>query len=275
MLGIAAPSTTSTTSLLSFIKPAETKFSTALTPDLAKVPSLSKSSFSFTVDLNSSAKLKAIELLKKKPIEKSNPNFIKHRGTETGKKRALEQLSREEEENSQKKQKLDKPIDAAEQARKDKIQKILEASSSHTELIKAHELSVQDEYFGKLEKKEMMEEKMLNTMKVECKAVICLTCKYKAFSAAPRCKDESHPLKVVDAEKRFYECENCTNRVVTLFRIPKQSCSNCQSSKWKRTGMIRDKKCLIGNELSIRGDEETFIGNIQTKGNLNLCVAEE
>lgn len=134
---------------------------------------------------------------------------------------------------------------------------------------------MEDEYFGKLEKKEMMEEKMLNTMKVDCKAVICLTCKYKAFSAAQRCKDERHPLKVVDAEKRFYECENCTNRVTTLFRIPKQSCSNCQGSNWKRVGMIREKKCLLGEGLSIRGDEEAFIGSVQTKGNLNLCVADE
>lgn len=249
------------------------KFSSNLTASLSKVPSLSKNDFSFTVDFNSNAKSKAIEILKNKPIEKSNPNFIKYRGTESGKKRVLEQLSREESENEQKKRKMDDTVDAAEQEHKDRIQRILNASSSHTELIKAHELSVQDEYFGKLEKKELMEEKMLNTKKVDCKAVICLTCKYKAFSAAPRCKDEKHPLKVIDAEKRFYECEDCGNRVTTLFRIPKQSCSNCQSSKWKRAGMIREKKCTIGLELSVRGDEEVFLGSLQSKANVNLCVS--
>lgn len=111
---------------------------------------------------------------------------------------------------------------------------------------------------------------------MECKAVICLQCKYKAFSAAERCKNERHKLKVVDAEKRFYECEDCGNRTITLFRIPKISCSNCQGSRWKRCGMIRDKSALKSSEpLSIRGDEETFIGSLQSNGNINLCVADE
>lgn len=137
ILGCAAPSAKSTPPALTpFTNAAELKFSTKLSPNLTKAPSLSKKNFSFTVDLNSSAKSKAIELLKKKPIEKSNPNFIKHRGTETGKKRALEQLTREEEENAQKKQKLDtNTVDPIEQTRRDKIKRILEASSSHKVVI--------------------------------------------------------------------------------------------------------------------------------------------
>lgn len=155
----------------------------------------------------------------------------------------------------------------------ERIQRILEAKSSHQDLVRARENSEQDKYFSKLEKKEMMEEKMLNTMKVECKAVVCPVCKYKAFTAAERCKTERHPFKVVEAEKRFFECEDCGNRVVSLYRIPKISCANCQSSRWKRTGMIREKKMLVGEQLSIRGDEETFLGSVQTQGNLNLCVS--
>lgn len=117
---------------------------------------------------------------------------------------------------------------------------------------------------------------MLNTMKMECKAVICQQCKYTAFSAAQRCKDERHPLKVIDAQKRFYQCEDCGNRVTTLFRIPKDTCQNCHGSRWKRTGMIREKKVMrVADELSIRGDEEMYLGSVSAKGNMNLCVSEE
>lgn len=106
--------------------------------------------------------------------------------------------------------------------------------------------------------------------------VICQQCKYKALSAAQLCRDENHKLKVVDAEKRFFECEDCGNRTITLNRIPKISCKNCQSSRWKRTGMIRDKSLLKSDQtLSIRGGEETFLGCRNSNGNINLCVADE
>lgn len=247
--------------------------------DMNKAPQLSRGDFTFSlggssgsVGSSQSAKAKAIAVLKSKPIEKSNPNFIKYRGTEVGKKRINDLLPNESDENAQKKRKLDADVEAF---KNERIQSILNAKSSHTDLVEQHELNVQDQYFNKLEKKEAMEEKMVNTKQVACKAVICLQCKYKAFSAAQRCKDEKHPLKVVDGEKRFYECEDCGNRTITLFRIPKTSCTNCHGSRWKRCGMIRDRKDVnVGEKLSIRGDEEVFLGSTSSKGNLNLCVAE-
>lgn len=250
------------------------------TVDLQKTPSLSRDCFSFSIGKspvggrgnNDLAKAKAAAILQKKPIGKSNPNFIKYRGTEAGKKRAHSVLE-SEEESAQKKQKF---ADEVEKFKNERIKLLLAARSSHSDLVEAHETNVQEQYFNKLEKKEAMEEKMLNTTKMECKAVVCLQCKYKAFSAAQRCKDENHKLKVIDAEKRFYECEDCKNRTITLFRIPKISCSNCQGSRWKRTGMIRDKSAInAGQPLSIRGDEEMFIGSVSTASNINLCVAPE
>lgn len=246
--------------------------------DLSKAPKLSRTDFTFTLNDssgsfgNQSAKARAIELLKSKPMEKSNPNYIKYRGTETGKKRLLEILPNESDESAQKKRKLEAEVEAF---KNERIQSIVNAKSSHMDLVQQHQLNAQDQYFNKLEKKEAMEEKMVNTKQVACKAVICLQCKYKAFSAAQRCKDEKHPLKVVDGEKRFYECEDCGNRTVTLFRIPKTSCTNCKGSRWKRCGMIRDRKDVnVGEHLSIRGDEEMYLGSVSSKGNLNLCVAE-
>lgn len=239
------------------------------------VPQLKQDGFSFefNVSLRKSelSKTKALEILKKKPIEKSNPNFVKYRGTEVGKKRALDEINRlDNEQESNKKQKLD---EEAEKFRSERIKKIMEATSSHRNLIEQHHQDAADKYFDKMERKEAMEEKMLNTFKVNCKAVICLKCKYSAFSAADRCKDEKHPLKVIDAEKRFFQCLDCGNRTATLHRIPKMSCKNCQSSRWKRAAMIKERKIAqAGEELSIRGDEEKFLGSLKSKANISLCV---
>lgn len=255
--------------------------------DLNKKPSLSRDSFSFSLTSklgiaspqspanarNDHAKARAAAILQKKPIEKSNPNCIKYRGTDAGKKRAHDAIDLlSPDATAKKKQKLAEEV---EKFRNERIRQLVAAKSSHTELIEAHENTVQDQYFNKLEKKEAMEEKMLGTTQMDCKAVICLQCKYKAFSAADRCKEEKHPLKVIDASKRFFECEECGNRTVTLFRIPKISCSNCSGSRWKRCGMIRDKSAVAKQQLSIRGDEETFIGSCGIKGNLDLCVPDE
>lgn len=151
----------------------------------------------------------------------------------------------------------------------------MNATSSHTDILEVKEMERQDKYFTTLEKKEAMEEKMLNTTKVACKAVICLTCKYVALSASDRCKEERHPLKIKEAEKRFFKCKDCGNRTISLQRIPKLACKNCQSSRWERTSMMADKIVKVGEQLSIRGNEETFIGNISGSANLNLLVPDE
>jgi minichromosome maintenance protein 10 len=122
------PSTSSAPVVVGPKKPALT-FSTT--------PRLSQGNF--TVDLNISgrkmyaAKQKALDILKKKPMEKSNPNFIKYRGTEAGKKRVLDELGPEGCEATQKKSKLDE--DELEKVRKARILKIMNEKSIHSDLV--------------------------------------------------------------------------------------------------------------------------------------------
>jgi minichromosome maintenance protein 10 len=54
-----------------------------------------------------------------------------------------------------------------------KFQELMKATSKHTEILEANELLAQDQYFEKLEKKEQLELKMMETYKVPCKAVQC------------------------------------------------------------------------------------------------------
>lgn len=224
------------------------------------------------------AKANAMKLIQQSGgIKKHDPNNIK--GTEAGKKRALDKLnSSGSEENDSKKSKPngEYTLKPNKGIKSERFKKILEATSSHQNLIEQHEDEEQDKYFNKLEKKEAMEEKMLNTFKLACKAVRCIKCKYTAFSAAQICKDERHPLKVLDSFKRFFKCADCGNRTVSLEIIPLHSCKNCNSSRWEKAPMMREKKnTIMSDGLSIRGEEETYIGGMVSAGkNINLLVPD-
>lgn len=237
-----------------------------------------------TIDLNMSygniaaerAKANAAKLIQKSGgIQKADPNNIK--GTTAGKKRALDQLNGPcSDENDSKKPKPNEGSNSTGNGiMSERFKKILEATSVHQNLIRQHEDNEQEKYFNKLEKKEAMEEKMLNTFKLACKAVRCAKCKYTAFSAAQICKDDRHPLKVLDTFKRFFKCADCGNRTVSLELIPLHSCGNCSGSRWEKAAMLREKKVNLGEGLSIRGEEESFIGGQISSGkNINLLVPE-
>lgn len=224
---------------------------------------------SITKKQRDSAKLNALKWVRENgKLKKSNPNHIliskEKKEQSLKRKREIE----DEEEKKEEKLKESKKFST-------KFKEMLEATSSHVNLIEKSEEEEKEKYFGKLEIKEKMEEKMMSTFKVPCKAVICSICKYTAFSSSSLCKEMSHPLKVIDAVKRFFKCGDCGNRTVTLDVVPTTSCKKCNGSNWKRAAMMDEKKVKIpGTSLSIRGGEEKFIGSEVSNCNLNLLVPE-
>lgn len=213
------------------------------------------------------AKINAIKWIQRNgAIKKTNPNKVRttvDEKIERGTKRQRE-VNEDTEQAAKKKNILSS-----------KFKEIMAASSKHTDLIEKSDEQEKEKYFNKLEIKEKMEEKMLTTFSVDCKAVKCLICKYTAFSASDMCKEQKHPLRVTDAVKRFYKCGDCKNRTVTLDRLPSHSCKNCQSSNWIRTAMMDERRTEVpGSSLSIRGGEEKFIGSIVKNGSLDLLVPE-
>ncbi|XP_076243067.1 minichromosome maintenance 10 homolog [Calliopsis andreniformis] len=200
-------------------------------------------------------------------IKPQNPNKVrpdKEEIIERGKKRPREGENNEEKETK-------KP-----NVLSDKFKEMMKTKSSHTDLIDKSYEEEQEKYFNKLEMKERMEEKMMTTYKVACKAVKCLICKYTSFSASDICKEQKHPLRVTDAMKRFFKCGDCGNRTVSLNRIPSHSCTKCSSSNWTRAAMMDEKRTNVHvTALSIRGDEETYIGSATKDANLNLLVPDK
>lgn len=199
-------------------------------------------------------------------ITAKDPNQVRASSQEKLEKSAKRQREdNEREERNAKKAKIN-----------DKFKELLAAKSSHTDLIEKSYDEEKEKYFDKLEAKERMEEKMMSTFKVNCKAVTCLTCKYTAFSASDMCKEQRHSLRVIDAVKRFFKCADCGNRTVSLYRMPSHTCSKCNGSSWARAAMIDERRTVIAAaSLSIRGAEEQFLGSAVKNDNLNLLVPDE
>ncbi|XP_011629468.1 protein MCM10 homolog [Pogonomyrmex barbatus] len=213
------------------------------------------------------AKMNAIKWVQEHgKIKAKNPNQVR-----VSTKEKLEKNAKRQRENDEQEERSAKKINL-----NDKFKEMLEAKSSHTDLIDKSYDEEKEKYFNKLEAKERMEEKMMSTFKVNCKAVKCAICKYTAFSASDMCKEQRHPLRVIDAVKRFFKCTDCGNRTVSLNRMPSHSCGKCSSSNWARAAMMDERKtAIIAETLSIRGAEEKFLGSIVKDANLNLLVPNE
>lgn len=217
-----------------------------------------------TLTQQDTAKLDAIETIKKcGGIEKADPNDTKGHGS----KRTLEDAPKPE--NTPKKSKL-----ANDEFTSDHFKKMMAVTSRHLNLLGYRDDEEKEKYFDRLEMKEKMEEKMMNTHMVKCRAVRCLTCKYTSFSASDLCKKERHNLRTFDAIKRFFDCDNCANVITTFLIFPVEACKKCGCRKWNKCGM-KKMDTSITHSLSIRGGEQQFVNSIITNANINLLMPHD
>ena len=57
-----------------------------------------------------------------------------------------------------------------------------------------------------------------------------------------------------------------------ILMSPQECCSKCGGSKWTKTGMMAERRGpkLASEQLSIRGNEEKFLGSTQGDAQLNV-----
>jgi minichromosome maintenance protein 10 len=161
------------------LKAKESPAAAAPPKDVNFVPKLTNENITFSFSMpavgNDAAKRRAAEILKKKPLEQSNPNSIKYRGTEAGKKRIAEDFNKSLEGES-KKAKVDVPVEDEAQKKKDFIKRMMNAKSSHADLGESLERDKQQKCFDRLEKKEAMEERMASTTEMKVSLNLSFFC---------------------------------------------------------------------------------------------------
>ncbi|XP_023563819.1 protein MCM10 homolog [Octodon degus] len=207
-------------------------------------------------------KLAAIAKLRAKGqiLTKTNPNNIAR------KQKNLQDVQevKERVEKNNTSSKAEDDLEPAEKRRREQLayleseefQRILQAKSKHTGILKEAEAELQEPYFEPLVKKEQMEEKMRNIREVKCRVVTCKTCAYTHFKPLETCVSEQHDYYWHDGLKRFFKCP-CGNRSISLDRLPQKHCSNCGLYKWERDGMLKEKTGpkIGGETLLPRGEE--------------------
>ncbi|KFZ48883.1 Protein MCM10, partial [Antrostomus carolinensis] len=212
-------------------------------------------------------KLAAIHRLRAKGqiLAKTDPNSIKRKRPDVDD--VLEIVERVEKNVAQP-QEAKNDMDELEPAQKkrreqlaylesEEFQKILNAKSKHTDVLKEAEAELQEQYFQPLVKKEEMEEKMRSIKELKCRVVTCKTCNYTYFKPLETCVQDNHDYHWHDAIKRFFKC-SCGNRAISLNRLPTKPCSTCGLFKWERDGMLKEKKGpkIGGETLLPRGEEQ-------------------
>ena len=236
-----------------------------------------------------SSQSKALAILKMKgnkinKVDPNNQHRSKNRTPDT-KGKVLKRLRSDEDEsslndeenvsaNANKKQKTEPKtvMVFGKEVKVDELEAVRNKSSANTHLVEEAELEAVDSYFLKAEAKDAIEQKMLDTKSVKTKAVTCSICNYTDFKSSELCKQAGHRVKVIEATKRFFSCKDCKRRTVSLDRLPKKCCDKCGGSSWERAAMIAERKGpkLATEMLSVRGNEETFLGS--TKGPVNLNI---
>ncbi|XP_062435063.1 protein MCM10 homolog [Rhea pennata] len=212
-------------------------------------------------------KLAAIHRLRAKGqiLAKTDPNSVKRKRSDLS---DVLEITERVEKNVAQPQEAGNDMNELEPAQKkrreqlaylesEEFQKILNAKSKHTGVLKEAEAELQEQYFQPLVKKEEMEEKMRNIKEVKCRVVTCKTCNYTYFKPLETCVQDNHDYHWHDGLKRFFKCP-CGNRAISLDRLPKKSCSTCGLFKWERDGMLKEKKGpkIGGETLLPRGEEQ-------------------
>ncbi|CAH8842057.1 unnamed protein product [Trichobilharzia szidati] len=142
------------------------------------------------------------------------------------------------------------------------LAKQINQGSAHKHLVNDLENQTEQIRLDNLERRDEFEEKLVNQDKEACTYVICETCKYRAFKAAPDCRTSNHQLKYLKGFKRYFSCRHCSKRTVSLDRYPTNSCQYCGESLFEKTGVMKERKGapLPHEQLLPRGIEEKFLG---------------
>ncbi|KAG1682601.1 Protein MCM10 [Nymphon striatum] len=219
-------------------------------------------SFRSSTQLNG-AKLRAVRNIQRKgELKKTDPNTVKVNNKSesfiNAVKTRIEDTSSSKSEHEPPSAKrncleMDRRISSVD------INKIINQKSRHENEANTEQADRMETYFGCLEKKEQMEEKMISTKEVMVTAVSCHKCNYTSYHQSDMCRGLQHVISRHKAKKRFFRCVDCKKRTTSLTKLPTKACRHCNGNSFERVGMW-EEKCKENDKLFIT-DEQTVFKN--------------
>jgi hypothetical protein len=141
--------------------------------------------------------------------------------------------------------------------------RLLDARSSHADLVDDAQAAEKEAVLDALEKREGMAAQLQSITKMHVKAFSCAQCPYGLLEhVPPLCRQAKHAVVQVTATKRFFACAHCEQRADSLLASgPDRPCAKCgRVGEWKRVSMYRGKEVAAGAaaQLQTRGHEHAF-----------------
>ncbi|KAI1722499.1 mcm10 replication factor domain-containing protein [Ditylenchus destructor] len=117
----------------------------------------------------------------------------------------------------------------------------------------------EEKYFANREVEEKVESSATTLMEIKnCKVITCKSCNYTAIHQSTFCKTQGHDIYRHTADKRFFKCKDCHQRLICFEVLPTKPCQRCFGKHYERVAM-RDERKVQQEKLLIRGEERTFV----------------
>uniref|UniRef100_A0A914XZK9 Protein MCM10 homolog n=1 Tax=Panagrolaimus superbus TaxID=310955 RepID=A0A914XZK9_9BILA len=237
------------------------KSQTAKTNNASKVVNLLGS------PTNDKKKITAADINRQRLAEKikAQGGIVKVDPNQTRKRTAAQMIPTETKENSifekenapsespLKRTKLGKQYSAAD------IQALLGKKSIHEKVIEEADRTKEDAYFSSMEVQEKIESRLTELSELkDVKVVTCKKCDYTNEKQSSFCMIHGHLVQWHKADKRFFKCSSCKQRITIFEVLPTKPCKQCGCTSFDRVGM-RDERIVKEDKLQIRGDEIPFV----------------
>uniref|UniRef100_A0A915EU66 Replication factor Mcm10 C-terminal domain-containing protein n=1 Tax=Ditylenchus dipsaci TaxID=166011 RepID=A0A915EU66_9BILA len=75
-----------------------------------------------------------------------------------------------------------------------------------------------------------------------CKVVTCKDCNYTSLYQSSFCLSQGHAVKRHTADKRFFKCNDCHQRIICFEVLPVHPCQRCHGKSYERVAMKDERK---------------------------------
>ena len=231
------------------------------------------------------AKIRAIEMVRQRAIDRQNPNVVKKTLSPLDMilKRVDANLNTPDEvlnldpkandpnnslwmngDNSREKRKRAEEEIQAKRRKMEAMDEIMKRRSNHEHEVEAAELKAVDQYFNVMEPKEKLDERLTGVTEIRTNVVVCRHCDYVAQSQSDFCRSKAHQVQRKNVLKRVFRCKHCKTRTQTFDQLlPVKRCG-CGSDQFEKVSMRDERSApkLDSEKLKIRGEEIKFLNSL-------------
>jgi hypothetical protein len=163
----------------------------------------------------------------------------------------------------------------ADEERNRLLQDLLNRKSSHADAEELEWFNAYEARLYKLQAKEAVLSKENEKTVISVRAFKCKECSVIREQCSEMCRSKGHNVTIVNAPKRFFECQSCRRRTFTLGaeKLPDRACGFCGAYSFVATG--RNGTGLSGPSSSLALGGGTRVDKVGVMGERLVTSASD